>query len=152
MAVPVRNSDLVVKQPVSAQDFEIYFILRHEVLRKPWNQPLGSERDTDEKTSVHAFIKENNKALAVARLQFLDKNTSQVRYMAVDPNQQGRGLGKMVLEYLEKKSAEAGRKKVVLHARENALKFYERCGYTIVEKSHLLWGKIQHWLMEKELD
>ncbi len=151
MAVPVPSSNLIVSQPSSPSDFEIYFSLRYEVLRKPWHQPLGSERDADEETSVHAFITENTKAIAVARLQFVDGNTSQVRYMAVDSLQQGRGLGKLVLQFLEEKSLAAGRKKVVLHARENAVKFYERCGYAVKEKSHLLWGEIQHYLMEKEL-
>ena len=145
------SSDITVSSPQSIADFEMYFTLRYEVLRKPWNQSRGSEQDLEEETSVHALIKENSKALAVGRLQFVDHNTSQVRYMAVGPEQQGKGLGKLVLEYLEEKSLSAGRKKVVLHARENAIKFYERCGYKVIEKSHLLWGEIQHYLMEKSL-
>lgn len=145
------SSNFSVTQPSSPSDFDIYYALRYEVLRKPWNQPLGSEKDKDEETSIHAMIKESNRALAVGRLQFTDENTSQVRFMAVDPSQQGKGLGRRVLEFLEQKSLEGGRKKVILHARENALKFYESCGYKIKEKSHLLWGQVQHWLMEKEL-
>lgn len=149
--VPVPNSTLVVSEPHSPAEFEKYYALRYEVLRKPWNQPLGSERDADEQKSIHAFVKENGEVLAVGRLQFVDEHTSQVRFMAVAPGQQGKGLGKKVLQYLEGKSLAAGGKKVVLHARENALEFYKGCGYTLKEKSHLLWGQVQHWLMEKEL-
>jgi predicted GNAT family N-acyltransferase len=147
----VPNSKLVVSEPSTPRDFESYYALRYEVLRKPWNQPLGSEKDNDENTSVHAFVKENERVLAVGRLQFTDEHTSQVRFMAVSPDQQGRGLGRKVLEYLEKKSLAAGRTKVILHARENALEFYKNCSYHVVQKSHLLWGQVQHWLMEKEL-
>lgn len=138
-------------QPQSQSDFEKYYHLRYEVLRRPWAQPPGSERDTEEDSSIHAFVKEHGRVLAVGRLQFVDENISQVRFMAVDPAHQGRGLGKAVLSFLEQKSREAHRRKVMLHARENALKFYESCGYRVVKKSHLLWGVVQHWQMEKEL-
>jgi GNAT superfamily N-acetyltransferase len=147
----VPSSKLTVSAPSTPADFEKYYALRYEVLRKPWSQPLGSERDKEEDTSIHAFIKENEQVLAVGRLQFTDGHTGQVRFMAVDPGQQGKGLGKLIMHYLEGKALEAGRTKVVLHARENALKFYESCGYVIREKSHLLWGQVQHWLMEKEI-
>ncbi len=145
------SSNYRVSQPTSSSDLELYYALRYEVLRKPWGQPLGSEKDKDEETSIHAFVKENERVLAVGRLQFTNENTSQVRFMAVDPGQQGKGLGKLIMEFLEERSKENGRNKVILHARENALKFYESCGYRIVEKSHLLWGQVQHWLMEKDL-
>ena len=142
---------MLVAEPQSRDDFEKYYALRYEVLRRPWGQPAGSERDGEEDTSVHAFITEKGEVLAVGRLQFVNETSAQVRYMAVDPRQQGRGLGKAVLGYLEKKASAAGRTKIILHARQNALQFYQSCGYSIKEKSHLLWGEVQHWLMEKEL-
>lgn len=142
---------MLVEEPQSREDFEKYYALRYAVLRRPWGQPAGSERDGEEDTSIHAFIRENDAVLAVGRLQYVNESTSQVRYMAVDPRQQGRGLGKAVLGYLEKKSKADGRNQIVLHARESALLFYASCGYRIKEKSHLLWGEVQHWLMEKQL-
>jgi ribosomal protein S18 acetylase RimI-like enzyme len=44
-----------------------------------------------------------------------------------------------------------GRKKIILHAREIAIGFYQKLGYETIEKSHLLFGEIQHYLMEKTL-
>jgi ribosomal protein S18 acetylase RimI-like enzyme len=38
-----------------------------------------------------------------------------------------------------------------LHAREIAIGFYQKLGYQMIEKSHLLFGEIQHYLMEKTL-
>ncbi len=72
--------------------------------------------------------------------------------MAVHDAQQGKGLGKLVLNYLEEKARANRRKIMILHARETAIKFYESCGYKIKEKSYLMWGQIQHWLMEKDLE
>lgn len=147
----MQSSNFVVQQPTSPTDFETYYQLRYQVLRKPWNQPQGSELDDTESTSIHAFIKHNDVAIACARLLFIDDGTAQVRSMAVHPTYQQKGLGKLVLTYLEDVAQKNNRLKIILHARENALKFYEKCGYNKKEKSYLLFGEIQHYLMEKKL-
>jgi predicted GNAT family N-acyltransferase len=147
----VPNSNYKVEQPTTPKDFEIYYKLRYEVLRKPWAQPLGSEIDETDNISIHAFIKENNQAIACARLHFIDDTTSQIRYVAVHPDYQGKGLGKLVVTYLEGISKKNYRLHIILHARENAVDFYKNCGYAVKEKSYLLWGKIQHYLMQKHL-
>ncbi|MGZ3867310.1 MAG: GNAT family N-acetyltransferase [Bacteroidia bacterium] len=146
-----NSNSFIVTEPVSDSDFEIYYTLRFNVLRKPWGHEKGSEVDETDPTSIHAFIKENGQAIAVSRLHFVDENTGQIRYMGVHPDHQGKGVGRMVLTYLEKRCLENGRKKMILHARENAVKFYESCGYKVTESSYLLWGEIPHWLMEKIL-
>jgi hypothetical protein len=38
-----------------------------------------------------------------------------------------------------------------VHAREIAIPFYESLGYQLVEKSHLLFDEIQHFLMIKKI-
>lgn len=137
--------------PITKQDFEGYYQLRYDVLRKPWNQPLGSEIDKDEDSSYHAFIKHNDEVIAVCRMQLNSPEIAQLRYMAVSPSMQGKGLGKIIIKFLEEKSKELGAQKVILHARENALPFYKSCGYGVVEKSYLLFDEIQHYLMEKSI-
>jgi ribosomal protein S18 acetylase RimI-like enzyme len=54
-----------------------------------------------------------------------------------------------VVEELEKIAIEKGAKKIILHARDNAVKFYERNGYKVVIESHTLFEVIPHFLMEK---
>ncbi|MDP2387590.1 MAG: GNAT family N-acetyltransferase [Bacteroidota bacterium] len=142
--------------PVSKEDFDNYYALRYTVLRKPWGQSLGSEKDEQEDSSIHAFIKHNNEVLAVCRLQFIPidfgaPQTGQIRYMGVRADHQGKGLGKIILSFLENEAKELGVKEIILHARENALEFYKSCGYSITEKSYLMWGEIQHYLMKKNL-
>lgn len=149
--VRVPNSNFKVEQPSTPQDFNVYYQLRYDVLRKPWGHPPGSEFDETDSTSIHAFIKDGDIAIACSRLHFVDDKTSQIRYMGVHPDYQGKGLGKLVIAYLEGISKQNNRLDVILHARENAVEFYKSCGYTINEKSYLLWGKIQHFLMQKHL-
>jgi N-acetylglutamate synthase-like GNAT family acetyltransferase len=139
-------------QPLTSSDFEKYYQLRWEILRKPWNQPEGSEKDNMEDTSIHALmLDDNNEAIAVCRIQMNDATTAQVRFMAVAENQQGKGIGSKILDYIEQKAIEQGAKKMILDARDNAVIFYEHNGYQLLEKGHLLYGSIQHYKMKKTL-
>ena len=140
-------------EPKSSAEFIIYYNLRYEVLRKPWLQPKGSERDEEEETSLHRMIidEPNGKAVAVGRLQFNSIEEAQIRYMAVSDDYQGMGYGSEIVKVLGNIAREKGSQKIILQSRENAVKFYEKNGYKIIEKSYLLFDEIQHWLMGKEL-
>src|SRR4051812_45826823 len=117
-----------VIEPQSPSDLEKYFALRFEVLRKPWGEPKGSERDEMEDECVHAMIEnEQGEVLAVCRLQMNDVHTGQVRYMGVKAGMQGKGLGKQIMKFIEDAACEKGAQKVILHARENAVEFYKSC-------------------------
>lgn len=141
-----------LQEPVSQEDFEKYYQLRWEVLRKPWNQPKGSEKDENENTSIHVMAMDDaGECVGVSRLQFNSAEEAQVRFMGVRDDQQGKGVGKKLMHYLEEKAREKGAKKIMLQARENAVAFYLSIGYVVEEKSFLLWGIIQHFRMGKNL-
>ena len=140
-------------EPKSPEEYSSYYNLRYEILRKPWAQPLGSERDEGEETSIHRMIinEKTGKALAVGRLQFNSVHEAQIRYMAVASDFQGQGMGSQIISTLEDLARRNGKQWMILSARGNALQFYKNNGYEIVKKTHLLFGVIQHWLMRKEL-
>ena len=123
--------------------------LRYDVLRKPWNKPIEKATDELEEQSVNAYIEVNDEIVACARLQNNGNGMAQIRFMAVAQNQQGKGLGKLIVEALEQEAKKQNVKSIQLQARENAVEFYKACGYTIKEKTFLLWDLIQHFLMEK---
>jgi len=126
--------------------------LRYTVLREPWQQPIDTASDALEMTATNAYIEdEQGLVVACGRLQVNDAQTGQVRFMAVSPEVQGQGLGRKIMIDLEEKARQLGLQRIELQARENAVDFYESMGYTIREKSFLLWGIIQHYLMEKEI-
>ena len=141
-----------VIQPSSPQQLENIFSLRFRVLRAPWNQPRGSERDESEETSIHALIEDaQGNCIATGRLQFNSASVAQVRFMAVDENHRRKQLGRLILEFLEAKAKENDRTKIVLQARQNAVRFYQEQGYAIEEKTFLLFDSIQHYRMSKKL-
>ena len=140
------------EQAKTKQEIEAIIDLRYKILRQPWQQPRDTGTDNLEESSINAFIKDTNgNVVACGRLQENENKIGQIRFMAVDDSQQGKGLGKKIVDFLEMKAKEMNLKKIELQARENAVDFYKNCGYTIKEESFLLWGIIQHYLMEKEL-
>jgi predicted GNAT family N-acyltransferase len=148
----MKNTAFKIATPTTSQDFEKYFQLRWEVLRKPWNQNKGTEQDDLEHSCIHKMILcDDDRVVACGRLQFNNEVEGQIRYMAVDGDFQGNGLGSLILEQLEVIAKENARKYIVLQARENALSFYKNNGYHEIEKSFLLYDNIQHYLMRKEL-
>ncbi|WP_290664722.1 GNAT family N-acetyltransferase [Ignavibacterium sp.] len=141
---------MIIKSPQTRKEFFDYYDLRWRILRAPWNQPKGSEQDELEGRAIHIIAVENNKIVGCGRAHFNSDEEAQIRYMAVENEWQGKGVGKLILDELEKRVIEKGAKKIILHARENVVKFYERNGYKLVKQSHTLFGVIPHYLMEKE--
>ncbi len=136
--------------PNQPEEWAQYYRLRFEVLRQPWQQPVGSEQAPDDDTATHAMlIDENGIALGVGRLHQNAPDEAQIRFMAIRPDQQGKGLGDVVLKHLENTARKWQVKQLTLHARENALNFYRRNGFKVIAKSHLLFGEIQHYKMAK---
>lgn len=142
-----------VTEPVSEKDFEQYYLLRYKELRRPWDQPEGSEHAPDDETAIHALLLDDDgKAAGVCRLSFASPEEGQLRFMAIRKDLQNKGLGKLLVDYLEEKARKLGAMFMTLQARERAVPFYERMGYKVEAKTHLLFGEIQHYKMVKNLN
>ena len=138
--------------PRSTQEWEQYFDLRWRVLRAPWQQPRGSEKDDREADSQHLMIAgPDSRPLAIGRLHFNSPEEAQVRFMAVEPEAQGRGLGGMILKELEQRAQVAGAKAIVLNARQDAQRFYARHGFAVVGPAPTIFETVRHVRMRKDL-
>jgi predicted GNAT family N-acyltransferase len=140
-----------IKSPQTDAEWKAYYALRFNVLREPWNQPVGSEVLADEDQAIHAIAVENSEVLGVARMHESAAKQGQVRCVATATAAQGKGIGKAIMAYLEVQAKAKGWTEIVLEARENAVPFYQAIGYTIVAESYLLFGEIQHYRMSKTL-
>ena len=145
------NSDCIkLFHPHSELDFHRYYELRWRILRAPWQQPLGSEKDELEPVSIHLMACKTARIPAgVCRLHFNTGEQAQIRYMAVDENERYRGIGRLLLQRLEQLANERGANAVILNAREPVVGFYERNGYQISGPGHTLYQTIHHLRMIK---
>lgn len=140
-----------LSQPETAEEFAQYYQLRWRILRKPWGQPRGSEQDMEEASSYHLMARDGQQVTGVARLQFPSEGTAQLRYMAVADDWQKKGVGREIVQHMEGVARQQGARQLFLHARNNALGFYQKLGYQILEPSYCLFGSIQHYKMQKTL-
>jgi predicted GNAT family N-acyltransferase len=144
-----------IRSPQNDAEYAQYFELRWQVLRAPWGQPPGSERDefdAADRDAEHALLlADSGAAVAAGRLHFNSTDEAQIRYMAVSESARGQGLGRRIVDYLEAKARDRGAKRVVLNARDAVAAFYKRLGYRIVGEGPLMFGSIRHVQMEKVL-
>ena len=98
------------------------------------------------------FVKLMEFQLELEELILILKIEAQIRSISVEEEWQGKGIGSIVLKELEKIVIEKGAKKIIIHARNNAVEFYKKNGYKVVKQSYTLFGSIPHFLMEKTIE
>ncbi|ART80402.1 bifunctional GNAT family N-acetyltransferase/hotdog fold thioesterase [Oceanisphaera avium] len=140
-----------VVTPQTKAELEAYYYLRWQLLRKPWQQPLGSERDEFDEYAHHRMMVNNQgKLVAVGRL-YVSGDEAQIRFMAVAAQSRSHGLGTRMVQALEQVARQQGARRLVMNAREEAVSFYTRCGFTVVGEGPISFGKIPHRQMIKAL-
>ncbi len=143
---------LIIKKPETEKDYEDYYALRWQILRRPWGLPRGSEKDEREETSIHLMAyTEDRIPVGVGRAHFNSKNEAQVRFMAVDPHYQNNGIGSTLLAALERRVKIDGAKYIVLNSRETAIGFYKKNGYSSEGRIFTLFDSIKHIKVRKDL-
>jgi GNAT superfamily N-acetyltransferase len=146
------NGRYKILHPESSSDWETYYELRFEVLRKPWGQSFDSTKDDTEDGSVHYLVKDEfDDTVAAGRLQFNSSTQGQIRSMAVKQFVQKTGIGRLLIKYIEADAKKRGISEIILDSREQAVPFYLKNGYEVTGPSYLLFGVIPHWKMCKRL-
>ena len=149
----MTDFSFVVRTPENDAEWEQYYQCRWELLRKPWDQPRGSEKDDNEQEAYHVMaVDQDNHVFGVGRIHFVSPTEAQVRYMAVKDDLREKGVGTLILTQLEQYAIKHGAKKILLYARENALDFYLRRGYFSQGPAHNLYGEIPHFHMTKTIE
>lgn len=143
--------EIIIRTPSTEKEWLEYYDLRYRILRKPLNQPIGSEKNDGDLSGIHFALYEYDVLKAIARLDQQDETTFQVRFVAVEKSCQGLGYGKRIMEATEKRAKELNGFKIILHARDYAVDFYLKQDYNLIEPSYKLFDVLQHFLMEKKL-
>ena len=124
--------------------------LRDEILRKPLGLAFSREELEKEKDDILVGAFEDDKILACCLLTQTDPETVRLRQMAVKNNQQGKGIGHSMILFAETLARDKGYKKLMMHARDSAIGFYEKQGYKTMGEQ-FIEVSIPHHVMEKLL-
>lgn len=142
-----------LRVPHTEQELSDYYQFRWEMLRKPLHQPQGSERDAYDAMAHHQMVvDEDGKPVAIGRLYINADNEASIRFLAVDPQVQDKGLGTLVAMTLESVARQEGVKRVVCSAREDAVDFFAKLGF--INQGEIVAPSttpIRHFLMIKPI-
>ena len=144
-------NNLEFRVPKNEDEFYEYDLFRWRLLRKPIGKTIESLKDEYEDKSYHLIGVIDNQIVACGRLHFIDDSKAQIRYMAVDEKYQRKGLGSSILSLLESHAKKNNADKVILNARDHAIKFYAAAKYKILKKYHGSDTGIPHTTMTKDL-
>lgn len=126
--------------------------LRRDVLRKPLGLDFSPEELSKEAHSIHLCARgPSNEILACLILLPRGNSAVQMRQVAVRSDLQGQGIGRAIVLFSENIARAKGFSKMILHAREGALKFYENLNYKKLGDPFEEVG-LTHFLMEKSLE
>ncbi len=149
--VNVMEDKLIIQKAASKEEFEALYDLRWRLLRKPWNQPKGSEKDEREDESYSFIAILDNKIIGTARLHKNNEKEGQIRYLAVEKEYQKMDIGKNLMKKIEIHAINLGLESVILNARKTAENFFKKLGYKVIRKGHTLFNEIEHFVMRKSL-
>jgi len=105
-------------------------------LTRPWNNP---HRDIDRKLARDGdnllVLEEDNQLIGSVMVGY-EGHRGWVNYLAVHPDHQRQGLGRLLMNEAERRLRDLGCAKVNLQVRasnETAREFYRQIGYTVDE-------------------
>jgi len=114
-------------------EFDDALRLRYEVLRRPLGLEYSPEQIALEYDNIHlAAYSDAGHILGYLNLTPYKDKIVKMRQVAVAPDYQGRGIGKALVEASEQTAQSLGFRQITLHARELAVPFYLKLGYTTV--------------------
>ena len=144
-------NEIIFKTPTNQKEHKEYDLFRWKILRKPIGKDISSLKDKFEESAYHLIGIKDKKIIACGRLHFNNKDEAQIRYMAVSKNLQGIGIGKQILDLLEKNAKENNAKRIILNARDHAIGFYKISGYKTEKKYNGSDTGIPHTTMKKNI-
>jgi len=124
--------------------------LREDILRRPLGITFSSEELEIEKNNLLIGAFEDGNILGCCMLVEEKPDMVKLRQMAVLNILQGRGIGRALMQFAENLARDHGYKVLTMHARKNAIGFYEKMGYK-VKGEEFQEVSIPHYEMEKIL-
>jgi ribosomal protein S18 acetylase RimI-like enzyme len=144
----------VVVAAVPGPRYDAALDLRYRVLRAPLGMTRAQVRFAGEERWLHLVALEAGGA--VVGCVSLDlagdaPGEGRLRQMAVDPRLHRRGVGRALVEALEREAPARGLARITLHARDAVCAFYEAAGYAAFGEPFIEVG-LQHRHMAKDLE
>ncbi len=128
-------------------DKEDVWELRHQVM---WpEKPFDYIKLDDDDLGIHYGLFKGSILISVISL-FINNGVCQFRKFATLEQEQGKGYGSTLLDYVIKEAQNNDVKKIWCNARQNKVNFYKKFGLKETNSSFIKQGK-SYVIMEKYL-
>lgn len=124
--------------------------LREDILRKPLGLGFTTNELEQEKSNMLIGAFEEEDILGCCMLVEENPEIVRLRQMAVLNDLQGKGIGRAIMHFAENIARDRGYSILSMHARKNAIGFYEKMGYKVTG-DEFTEVTIPHYVMEKKL-
>lgn len=124
--------------------------LREDILRKPLGLGFTTNELEQEKSNILIGAFEDEDILGCCMLVEENPEIVRLRQMAVLNDLQGKGIGRAIMHFAENIARDRGYSILSMHARKNAIGFYEKMGYKVTG-DEFTEVTIPHYVMEKKL-
>ncbi|XEC97246.1 GNAT family N-acetyltransferase [Paenibacillus tarimensis] len=123
--------------------------IRKQVFVEEQGVPQEVEIDAYDSEAEHVLVLVDHEPAGTGRIRIVE-DTAKIERVCVLPAYRKSGIGREIMEGLERLAADKGLTKSKLHAQTHAERFYSRLGYETVSDIFMEEG-IPHVLMQKKL-
>src|SRR5215831_16970814 len=103
--------------------------LRDDMLRKPLGLTFSKDELDNEKDNLLIGAFEDDRLLGCCMIVEEKPGQARLRQMAVLNDLQGKGIGRALMVFAENLARDHGYRLLTMHARKNAVLFFEKMGY-----------------------
>ncbi len=144
---------ITIRPPATKDDFKAYYALRYHVLRQPWGQARGTEKDDYEPLCQHwmAVDEQTGEVVGVIKWMEMDPGVAWLSHLAIAPERQKQGIGRLLVQAVEDAARKKGCRVIGANAHLNSTDYFEKLGFRIVGLPGHYFSTVQVVWMEKEL-
>jgi predicted GNAT family N-acyltransferase len=85
--------------------------------------------DRQDGEALHVVVKDGERVIGSARVQFLTDNQAKLERMAILKSYRRKGIGKEMLLFLDTVWKDKQMQQVIIHAQLEVVPFYKLCGF-----------------------
>jgi predicted GNAT family N-acyltransferase len=85
--------------------------------------------DRQDGEALHVVVKDGERVIGSARVQFLTDNQAKLERMAILKSYRRKGIGKEMLLFLDTVWKDKQMQQVIIHAQLEVVSFYKLCGF-----------------------
>ena len=136
--------------PYKSADYYTILKMREEIMRQPIGLSLSDKDVADDEVTEHVWLRAGDEIKATVKLVPEGESIVRLRMVAVSPEFQGLGLGRLIVLYCENYIAAKGYSRIIFDARLTVEEFYLKLGYKTTGDVYESVG-IPHVFMSKDL-